>query len=212
MQFFLGLVHVQCTFQESLRGKSAWIMIMNDGAVSWIIFSIQIPLFFPKHSKRPTLTPCLPQPNTTSNRRPFSMTRVCLFKQLERPEFLLISYVWVRDVLGRWLTSHGTYIYILGRQGMKSQENKKFFPTAKRAFLHYNKLFVSSENVSNTCTFTVMSNKSSENGYCISHSSSISWPHSNFLCYTSSESLVNQGWTLINYWDGTLIIFFEQFQ
>ena len=87
MYFFLGLVHVQCTFQTSLRGKSAWIMIMNDGAVSWIIFSIQIPLFFPKHTKRPTLTHCLPQPNTTSIWRPFSMTRVRLFKQLERPDF-----------------------------------------------------------------------------------------------------------------------------
>ena len=81
------MVYVQCIFQESLRGKSAWIMIMNDGAVSWIIFSIQIPLFFPKHTKRPTLTHCLPQPNTTSNWRPFSMTRVRLFKQLERPDF-----------------------------------------------------------------------------------------------------------------------------
>ena len=86
-------------------------------------------------------------------------------------------------------------MYILGRQGIKSQENKKFFPPAKRAFLRYNKLFMFSENVSSTFTFTVMSNKSSENGYCISHSSVISRPLSNFLCHASSESLVNQGWT-----------------
>ena len=121
---------------------------------------------------------------------------------------LVISFVWGRNVLSRWLTSDRTYMYILGRQGIKSQENKKFFPPAKRAFLPYNKLFISSENVSITSTFTVMSNKSSENSYCISHSSSISWPHSNFLCYASSESLVNQGWTLISYWNGTLIIIF----
>ena len=185
MHFFLGLVHVQCTFQTSLRGKSAWIMSLNDGAVSWIIFGIQIPLSFPKHTKRPTLTPCLPEPKTPSNWQPFSMTRVGLFKQLERPDFW-----WFR-----WLTSHRTYMYILGRQGIKSQKNKKFFPPAKRAFLRYNKLFMFSENVSSTCTFTVMSNKSSENGYCISHSSLISRPLSNFLCHASSESLVNQGWT-----------------
>ena len=87
MHFFLGLVHVQCTFQTSLRGKSAWIMSLNDGAVSWIIFGIQIPLSFPKHTKRPTLTPCLPEPKTPSNWQPFSMTRVGLFKQLEWPDF-----------------------------------------------------------------------------------------------------------------------------
>ena len=85
--------------------------------------------------------------------------------------FFIFFHFFIRPELLIALTQD-VYIYILGRQGIKSQE-KKFFPPAKRAFLHYNKLFISSENVSNTCTFTVMSNKSSENCYCISHSSSV---------------------------------------
>ena len=86
MHFFLGLVHVQCIFQKSLRGKSAWIMIMNDGAVFWIIFSIQIPPSFPKQTKRPTLTPCPPEPNYTQQLATFFNNRG-LFIQGNWPDF-----------------------------------------------------------------------------------------------------------------------------
>ena len=185
-------------------------MNMNEGAVLWIIFGIQIPPSFPKQTKKPTLTPCLPEPNTPSNRQPFSTTGLHSFKATRTTRLLVISFVWGRTYTS-WVADWphtGRIIYILGRQGIKSQENVKFFPPAKRAFLHYNKLFISSENVSNTCTFMVMSNKCSENGYCISHSSSVWRPHSNFLFYASSEILVSQGWALINYWNGLFIIIF----
>ena len=122
---------------------------------------------------------------------------------------LVISFFWGRTYtswVADWPHTGCIYTSLVGK-GLNLRK-KKFFPPAKRAFLHYNKLFISSENVSNTCPFTVMSNKSSENCYCISHSSSVWWPHSNFLFYASSEILVNHGWALINYWNGLFIIFF----
>ena len=68
------------------------------------------------------LTPCLPEPNTPSNRQPFlSHWRfINLFKTTWTTRLLVFSclrtYIYS---LGRWVTSHRTYIYALGSQGVK---------------------------------------------------------------------------------------------
>ena len=71
------------------------------------------------------LTPCLPEPNTPSNRRPFSTTGVRLFEATRTTSLLAISFS--EDLyiygLGHWVTSHRMHIYILGRQGVEQHKS-----------------------------------------------------------------------------------------
>ena len=104
--------------EESLNHEfERWGCFMNN-------FWYPNPSLLSQTYKKVNLNPLPTRAKNTQQLATFFNDQSWFIQATRTTRLLMISYVWGRNVLGRWLTSHRTYIYILGGQGIKSQENK----------------------------------------------------------------------------------------